>query len=139
METFNGNNAKLDAALKAEADAREASTAALAEAVAKCGNCQLWTTTYTGSGKAGSAKNSLTFPKKPTLALIISADGSFMPIRYGAQKCLALVYGRNGGGQNTSVWDGNTVTWSNASSYADVQLNVADVVYTVIALLAADQ
>lgn len=139
MADFNADNTKLDAALKAEADARTEAAEALAAAVALRGNCQLWVTTYTGSGKAGSVENSLTFPKKPTLVLIIAPNGSFLPILYGAERCLAVVEGRTYPMQNGSNWDGNTVTWSNGSSYVDCQMNTADAVYTVIALLAADQ
>lgn len=135
METFNGNNETIDAALKAEADAREA----LAETVARCGNCQLWLTTYTGSGKAGATQNSVVFPSKPTLAFVIAPNGSFMPIRYGAENCLAVVDGRDYPMQNISSWNGNTVTWFNNSGNTDCQLSVAGVEYTVIALLAADQ
>lgn len=139
MADFNADNTKLDAALKAEADARTEAAEALAAAVALRGNCQLWVTTYTGSGKAGETKNSLTFPKKPTLVLIIAPNGSFLPILYGAERCLAVVEGRTYPMQNVSLWDGNTVTWHNSSSYVDCQMNTADAVYTVIALLAADQ
>ena len=50
MDDFNADNAKIDAALKAEADARTA----LAGVVAAKGNCYLDAFTYTGNGKYGS-------------------------------------------------------------------------------------
>lgn len=139
MGDFNEDNKTLDAALHAEKEARENAVAALNAAVAKCGNCQLWTTTYTGNGKAGSVSNSLTFPKVPVLAFVIAPNGTYMPILHGPECLLATVYGRTAPAQNIPTWNGSTVTWFNNSSYVDCQLNMADTVYTVIALLAADQ
>ena len=56
MEDFNTDNAKIDAALKAEAAARAART----------GNCQIYTTSYVGTGKWGTGgPNSVTFPTGP--------------------------------------------------------------------------
>lgn len=67
MEDFNANNAKIDTSIKVEADARAAlarskadvsALAALSQRVAahtstlsQKGNCQLWTTIYTGNGR----------------------------------------------------------------------------------------
>ena len=47
MEDFNADNAKIDAAIKAEAEARTAETAALA---GKLGNCKVVLRTYVGNG-----------------------------------------------------------------------------------------
>ena len=49
MEDFNADNAKIDAAIKAESDARTA----LAARVAKKGNCQIWLGSYVGNGECG--------------------------------------------------------------------------------------
>lgn len=64
MEDFNADNAKVDAALKAEAEARQAAGAAEAAArAARTGNCQIYTTSYVGTGKWGTGgPNSVTFP-----------------------------------------------------------------------------
>ena len=96
MQDFNADNAKIDAALKAEADARAAETSARQAAdtaertareaadaahqaalnthaaqIAKLGNCQIYTTTYVGNGKYGANnKNTLTFPHKPLLVIL---------------------------------------------------------------------
>ena len=48
MEDFNADNAKLDSALKAEADARRTADSAINTQLAKKGNCWLWTYFYTG-------------------------------------------------------------------------------------------
>ena len=47
MEDFNGDNAKVDAALKA----LDTNVNAAAVALTKCGNCQIYTTSYSGNGK----------------------------------------------------------------------------------------
>ena len=45
MDDFNADNAKIDAALKANADTAAAASAA----VALCGNCKIEISTYTGT------------------------------------------------------------------------------------------
>lgn len=129
-EDFNADNVKIDAALKAEAAAR----AALAAQVAKLGNCQIWTTTYRGTGTCGPASpTSLTFPKKPLLAVIDNGSGE-----------MAIMMSRNGwfaspNGLNTLSWSGRTASWYTNDGQAYIQLNDQTVTYRVVALLAADQ
>lgn len=72
---FNEDNAKIDAALKAAADARAAeasaraaAVAALNAAVARRGNCQIQTSAYTGDG---STTKELSFGAVPKLVIII--------------------------------------------------------------------
>ena len=70
MQDFNADNQKLDTALKAEADARAAETSARQAVldthtaqIAKPANCQIYTTSYVGTGKWGTGgPNSVTFP-----------------------------------------------------------------------------
>ena len=72
MDDFNADNVKLDAALKAEADARTAETAALTEAVSKLGNCRVETFTFVGTGTQGkSITFYLDFPARPVLFFIL--------------------------------------------------------------------
>ncbi|MCI9156810.1 MAG: hypothetical protein HFF44_07725, partial [Lawsonibacter sp.] len=72
MEDFNADNAKIDAALAAQASTLSAHTAQ----IARLGNCQIWTTTYKGTGFWGPDRpTSLTFPKKPVAALISNEFG----------------------------------------------------------------
>ena len=101
---FNADNAKIDAALKANADAIAAEAAAreaLAETVALKGNCRILMTSYQGTGAYGeTAPTSLVFPQgEPELILIMDEDCRLLWIRKG---CTRAVNG------NGSVW----VTWS---------------------------
>lgn len=64
MEDFNSDNQKIDAALKAHADA-----------LALCGNCKVATTSYQGTGTCGAANaKSLTFEKAPLAVLIFGKE-----------------------------------------------------------------
>ena len=134
MEDFNADNAKIDAALKAETDARTA----LAAQVAKLGNCQVWTTTYKGTGTVGpDHPTSLTFPKRPVFAMIDSGSGkpSFLLPQSGS------LYNAGSDDMNRLTWNGATASWylvTTGTPFAAYQLNARDVVYYVTALLAAD-
>ena len=70
MEDFNEDNTKIDTALAG----LEETAAEHAAALARRGNCQVYTTTYTGNG--GSSK-SLYFPGKPCLSSLCTMAGSF--------------------------------------------------------------
>ena len=88
MEDFNADNAKIDAAIKAEADARTSAVAALAATVAQCGNCKIWTTTYTGDGTYGrNNPKTFTLPSKPVVVMVFALDyTSCMLLPYGCQR-----------------------------------------------------
>lgn len=129
-EDFNADNAKVDAALKAEAEAR----AALAAQVARLGNCQIWTGSYKGTGTCGiDHPTSFTFPKKPVLALISTGEeprwlfpwsGSFITPQY-----------------NTLKWNGSTASWyvNLNNPEPQYQLNYLNNVYRVIAFFESDK
>ena len=71
MKDFNDMTATLDAALKANADA----AAAVSAAVALCGNCRIVTGTYTGSGTYNSSgARTLNFSGKPLAVFILPTD-----------------------------------------------------------------
>lgn len=132
MEDFNEDNAKIDAALKAETDARTA----LATQVAKRGNCQIWTGTYVGNGEAGIGKpTSFTFPKKPLAAFIID-DYEPRWIFPWSGNLVTTQY-------NTLKWNGNTISWylQTAPDRADPQkqLNYLGSTYRVVAFFEADK
>lgn len=142
MEDFNGNNAKIDAAIKAEAEARAAADTAeatarqaLAGQVAKLGNCQLWTTSYTGTEEYGvDNPTTLTFPKKPILAIIESGAGkpTFLFPRDG------WMYNNESQWLNHLSWSGNTASWyidSHTQASGSRQLNGKGITYYVTALL----
>ena len=130
-EDFNADNAKVDAALKAEAEAR----AALAGQVAKLGNCRIWTTTYKGSGGVGKDNPTrITFPKKPLLAMVNPFGSTQIAWLTPYDGC--LIFDR----PNQLSWSGNTASWyaSYSSMVAQDQLNYAGGDYFVVAFIAAD-
>lgn len=133
MTDFNGDNAKIDAALKANADA----AASAAAAAAARGNCQIWADTYTGNGKAGSNNPcSVAFPQKPVLFRICQADNSYYVVSFHGCKEL---YVMNGASVYvcTASWSGNTLSWYHADSYVR-QMNDPNKLYHVVALFAVD-
>ena len=133
---FNADNAKIDAALKANADAIAAEAAAreaLAGTVALKGNCRIVYGTYTGMGAA--APTVLTFDGKPLAVFIMSQTHSsnnwiaFLPMIRGAQWTAAL-------SRCAVAWSDNAVSWSCPN---DPQSQFASGVYYYIAFLAADE
>ncbi len=138
MEDFNTDNAKIDAALKAGSDAR----AALAAALATRGNCRVVYGSYTGNGGAGeSAPCTLTFNGKPLAVFILppTATGGY-PIRIflvrGSEAAYASDYYPNSG--NFVTWGENRVSWYSHNDSVSFQLNIRQVNYPYVALLAAD-
>ena len=107
MDDFNADNAKLDAALKAEADARTA----LAAEVAKCGNVTMSISTYTGTGTAGANNPTrITFPQMPVF-FIVAGDSTLMGKGGAAQASMS--YEVNGHGYTSLhdiTWSGNTLS-----------------------------
>ena len=134
---FNADNAKIDAALKANADA--ASAAALA-AVSK-GNCQIVFGTYTGTGTAGSGNpNTLTFAKKPLIIFIapatrIGSTNIQTMLLQGADWSYSEAYNQS---HFTVSWSDNSVSWYHYSEDS-FQLNKSGLTYLYIALLAAGE
>ena len=145
---FNDNWDKIDAALKSNADAvaaetaaREAGISALQTALTSCGNCKIVTGSYTGNGKTG-AKNPVTlrFPGKPLLVVIHSVE------RFSnALERMLLVNGAKWGFSERVNYYHNLVTWGETSvSWYDTnedqirQLNVSNRTYVYVALMAAD-
>ncbi len=124
---FNSDNAKLDAALKEHAGQLDA----LAAAVARCGNCKIYTTSYVGTGESGgNHPNSLTFPWKPALAIV------------GINSCFSLLLFPCDSTYNwlnnyySIKWNGNTVTWYGNGA---LQLNEKGTTYYVVAFLPVDE
>ena len=86
MEDFNADNAKIDAALGAKAEAATVTAlsktvSAHSTALGKKGNCRIWTTSYIGDG---TTSRTLTFPAKP---LMLFSMGENIILRY--------IYGRD--------------------------------------------
>ena len=133
---FNADNAKIDAALQANAEAIAAEAAEREAAVTGKGNCTLVYGTYVGTGTYNSAgPNTLTFPGKP-LAIFVARQYHFFSVR-GATQALAYTNSNQQGTVGLS-WGETSVSWANSDN-AGKQLNSAGDTYYYIALLAADQ
>ena len=129
---FNEDNAKIDAALKASADV----AAAAAAAAALCGNCQIETQSYTGTGTHGAASPTrITFSKPPLLFIIVS---NLYAVAFGSSflnNCVVAY--TNSIGNCTATWSGNTVALS-SDSFANTQMNGENRIYQVIAFTAKE-
>ena len=146
MEDFNGDNEKVDAALKGQAEALAAETAAreeLAAAVAACGNCKIAYGTYTGNGNYGSDHpNCLTFPFEPKLVIVqnksvasaqISGSNS---MSWGLMTAIRPLNGFILDGVSWTLrltWSGNSLSWYNTIN-AELQMNKSDNTYLYLAL-----
>ena len=146
MEDFNGDNEKVDAALKGQAETAAAETAAreeLAAAVAACGNCKIAYGTYTGNGNYGSDHpNCLTFPFEPKLVIVqnksvasaqISGSNS---MSWGMMTAIRPLNGFILDGVSWTLrltWSGNSLSWYNTIN-AELQMNKSDNTYLYLAL-----
>ena len=134
---FNADNTKIDAALKANADAIAATTAALSEK----GNCSVEYQTYTGNGGSGAASpTTLTFSRQPLLLLICGFNSLLAASPHIDH--LTVYTPRSGvslsglhiawnGGQVSIYSDG---TLSGGIDNAAVQMNRNSVAYVAVAL-----
>ena len=132
MEDFNDMTDKLDAAL-----------GTVAKDIAAKGNCQIYITSYVGTGASGAGgPNTLTFPNAPLLVLIHGGNSN----AWGAysEKMGIILQGTHiFVPQTTTValwpttWspDRKTVSWYSVNSNAEEQMNTSGSTYTVIALL----
>ena len=124
---FNADNAKIEAAL-----------AGLDAAIAAGGNCRIYTTTYVGNGKYGSANpNTLTFPHKPVWMMVFGGSshieafpesGYAFNIMNTTESKYGLICSRSG----------NTLSWYASSGSATTQMN-DNRTYYVMALLDASE
>lgn len=141
MEDFNADNAKIDGALKAEADARAAETAALRAAITKFGNCRIETQTYTGTGKCGADNPTrITFPAMPTFFVVFG--GRSVAMGFGGEDYITSITHTSGqsysfGCSSYNVtWAGNQMTLQ--SSYMESQLNATNTLYHVVSFYKMD-
>lgn len=132
---FNEDNAKLDAALKSQADAIAANTAA----IAGLGDCVFYTASYVGTGVQGlGSPNSLTFPHTPYLVAVSAPEGAYLLLFRGASHALTVLHPQYAH-QSVVTWSGKTVSWYTTAGRADSQMNAQGVTYQVLALLAAGE
>ena len=132
MEDFNADNAKIDAALKANADALAAADAVLTAALQKKGNCQIVYTTYVGTGEYGpDHPNTLTFDAPP---MLIFVGGGSYNMGFLFRNCgLTMPTNTEAGGFHPT-WRENSVSWHNPYG-ANYQYNNKGGTYHVIAFL----
>ena len=118
MEDFNGDNAKIDAALKAQADALAEETAAravLSAEAAKHGNCQVVFGTYKGTDTKAV---SLSFPHKPVLVAVSGPQSAYSlrPLFLVRNSPKSTVIDATSHPVSIS-WGENSVDWSCDTAY----------------------
>lgn len=152
MDDFNDAFAKLDTALKAEADARAAadSTAskalsALEQTVTKSMLCRIKYGSYTGNGKSGKANpNTLSCDFYPVLLIISKIDEYSNITRAVAIRGVSKFSSGAGNRLNINTWSERGVSWyseTETDTYYnayDVQLNTSGIVYQYL-ILGYDQ
>ena len=124
MKDFNDMTATLDTALKANADTAAAASAA----VALCGNCKIYCTSFVGTGTA--AAPTMTFPHKP-LIIFVSGRDALNLIAWRGQSGSRIL--ESPSSPITVTWGERSVAWS-GSNY----LNYTGFTHQVIALLDAE-
>ena len=129
MEDFNGDNQKIDAAL-----------AGLAATVAKCGNCKITLSSYTGTGTCGiSMPNIITFPKKPVFFIIKGNTSFFLGSGTPGIRGTSAATNSSGslGMQSPELtWTDNIVSFY--CSDASHQMNDTSMVYQIISFYTED-
>ena len=130
MEDFNSDNAKIDAALKSNAD----KAAALQTALAGAGNCSIEIKSYTGNGNYGQNNPSrITFSKKPKFVLLCGY--SFLLLLMGKENAPFVGFFASDRIYTCNIvysWSGNTLQFhSTQNAYA--QGNTSNQLYQAIA------
>lgn len=129
MEDFNADNLKTEQALAEMAEGQ----AALAQALAGCGNCQLYYGSYVGKGSGATA---MSFDKKPLMVTIMGNN-----IWITAVQGASVAIGKNAGdlyaGYNTATWSGNSLSLTNSDNDLESQCNKKNTTYYVVALMDA--
>ena len=145
---FNADNTKLDAALTVLAkDVNEKASQAVLDTLtqtvaghtallAQKGNCQVYTTAYTGTG---TVSRTFSFPKQPLLVIIGGPSIYLVAVR----GITALLSTENGESNNlTGTWSGTALTvayngnWGGGDRRA---CNASGSSYRIVALLDMDE
>ena len=101
MKDFNDMTATLDAALKANADTAAAASAA----VALCGHCAIYQTTYTGGDMTTPT---ITCPGKPMVLMVCESDGAPALIAWRGMPTTST---SSSSYEYTITWGERTVSW----------------------------
>ena len=130
---FNADNSKIDAALKSLNTTVQQHATQLSQqatALAKCGSCKFYYTTYTGDGQDVL---SLTFPQKPVIVFLYGDPNSNLIIFRNASTTIFEGYGAS------LSWSGNTLTMTNTRSNTSPNFNFANRPYYLLGLLDAGE
>ena len=129
VEEFNRDNAAIDAALKANADAITAAAAAQNNCTVVCG-------TYTGTGGyTADSKNTLTFAGKPMLVIVYAVGESYKMHGLVFVRGTYCTYNNRGSASDTIhiSWGENSVSWYTGD--AEYQANKNSTLYAYVALI----
>lgn len=130
---FNQDNTKVDQALNELAEHSASLERTIASLAAGTGNCQVYVTSYTGTGTYG--KNhpcTLSFPFPPALVLVMGHFG--MGLTIAGSDSLVVMSGSGGDSCNATWSDGQkTVSWFITTNETD-QMNSSGWLYHVTAL-----
>jgi len=131
-EDFNEDNTKTENALANLTAAQNQ----MAQVLAGCGNCQVYTTTYTGNGS--TAGKSITFPAKPIIVMISDSSGKNRNIFWQGMPFYALLTQTTY--PATLTWNGNTVTLTDGENTKSAEkiFNKSGSTYYLAALLQMD-
>ena len=151
MDDFNDAFGKLDAALKANADAAAGAASAervtaLEQTVTKSKLCRIKYGSYIGNGKGGkAAPNTLSCDFYPVLLIISTIDQYNNITRVLALRGISHFEGGvDGVRKNLITWNDRSVSWQSATetdayyNACDVQLNTSGIVYQYL-ILGYDQ
>ena len=126
---FNADNAKIDGALKTQAD----TLAAVQAQLPGKGTCSVGAFLYTGNGRYGEANPTLIhFRKKPTAFIIVGGSASVIGNESKAQCSREVSNGYTNVETINLTWSGSTLKLFDYS-HAHYQMNEATVTYIVIA------
>ena len=127
MSDFNGDNTKIDAALKEHGD----ELAALTAAADGFGNCRVYATSYVGGGTRNP--KTITFPEKPLLVMVANRRDGYC---FVACRGMTKVYPHHSSGTTkiTLTWAAKALTWNHAE-LVNVNMDENGDTYQVLALL----
>ena len=132
---FNEDNVKVDTALdtlEQTVTQQGEQLAAQSATIAKLGNCELYTTTYSGTGSTAAMKH--TFPGNPIFLMVSDTQYGTSFVACRGMTNVSPHYQSNGSIRVSLTWQNRSVTW-NYSGGADWNLNASGRNYTVMALL----
>ena len=124
MKDFNDMTATLDTALKANADTAAAASAA----VALCGNCAIYQTTYTGGDMTTPT---ITCPGKPMVLMVCESDGAPALIAWRGMPTTSM---SSSSYEYTITWGERTVSWLLGQNH-DGNMNWSGKQYHALVLL----